>query len=72
MSSRRTEVLYTTGYFPGAGAGAEAALDSDAYSAGVNHALSHQPIVQAEDIVVTTTSGIHASNMAQYCLMMQC
>lgn len=64
----RSEVLYTTGYFP----------DPEQVpklrwiqlnSAGVNHAL-HHPIMQAEDIIVTSTSGIHATNMAHYCLMM--
>lgn len=63
----RTEVLYTTGYFP-APEQAPKLRWIQVNSAGVNHAL-HHPIVRAEDIVVTTTSGIHASNMAQYCLM---
>ncbi|MCY3781585.1 MAG: D-2-hydroxyacid dehydrogenase [Chloroflexi bacterium] len=63
----RTEVLYTTGYFPEQEQAPKLRW-IQINSAGVNHAL-HQPIVQAEDIVVTTTSGIHASNMAQYCLM---
>ena len=31
--------------------------------------LQHR-IVQAEDITVTSASGIHATNMAHYCLMM--
>ncbi|GAB4520882.1 MAG: D-2-hydroxyacid dehydrogenase [Anaerolineae bacterium] len=37
--------------------------------AGVERALQ-QPIVQAEDVEVTTASGIHAVQMAEYCLMM--
>lgn len=63
----QAEVLYTTGYFPEPEQAPKLRW-IQINSAGVNHAL-HQPIVQAEDIVVTTTSGIHASNMAQYCLM---
>ena len=39
------------------------------HTAGMNQALDY-PIVQAEDIIATSTSGMHASNMAHYCLMM--
>ena len=63
----RTEVLYTTGYFPEPEQAPKLRW-IQVNSAGVNHAL-HHPVMRAEDIVVTTTSGIHASNMAQYCLM---
>ena len=63
----RTEVLYTTGYFPEPEEAPKLRW-IQMNSAGVNHALRHA-IVQVEDIVVTTASGIHASNMAQYCLM---
>ncbi len=63
----RTEVLYTTGYFPEPEQAPKLRW-IQMNSAGVNHAL-HHPVVRAEDIVVTTASGIHASNMAQYCLM---
>ncbi len=63
----RTEVLYTTGYFPEPEQAPKLRW-IQMNSAGVNHAL-HHPVMRAEDIVVTTTSGIHASNMAQYCLM---
>jgi len=38
-------------------------------SAGMNHAFHHE-IVQAEDIMVTSASGIHATNMAHYTIMM--
>jgi phosphoglycerate dehydrogenase-like enzyme len=38
-----------------------------AHTAGINHLLS-RPILQAEDVEVTTTSGIHAVPMAEYCL----
>ena len=63
----RTEVLYTTGYFPEPEQAPKLRW-IQVNSAGVNHALDYS-IVQAEDIIVTTTSGIHASNMAHYCLM---
>ena len=63
----RTEVLYTSGYFPEPEQAPKLRW-IQLHSAGVNHAIDHA-IVQAEDIVVTSTSGIHASNMAQYCLM---
>ena len=63
----RSEVLYTTGYYPEPEQAPKLRW-IQMNSAGVNHALHHH-IVQAEDIVVTTISGIHASNMAQYCLM---
>ncbi len=63
----RTEVLYTTGYFPEPEQAPKLRW-IQLHTAGVNHAINHS-IVQAEDIVVTSTSGIHAGNMAQYCLM---
>ena len=37
--------------------------------AGVDRVLK-RPIVQAEDVEVTTASGIHATQIAEYCLMM--
>lgn len=64
----RTEVLYTTGYYPEP-EHAPKLRWIQMNSAGMNHALGHS-IVQAEDIIVTSTSGIHATNMAHYCLMM--
>lgn len=39
------------------------------HTAGVEHVL-REPIVQAEDVEVTTTSGIHATPIAEYCLQM--
>ena len=39
------------------------------HSAGVENALKH-PILKAQDIEVTNTSGIHAVQMAEYSLMM--
>ena len=64
----RTEVLYTTGYYPEPEQAPKLRW-IQMNSAGMNHALGHS-IVQAEDIIVTSTSGIHATNMAHYCLMM--
>lgn len=64
----RTEVLYTTGYFPEPEQAPKLRW-IQMNTAGMNHALGHS-IVQAEDIIVTSTSGIHATNMAHYCLMM--
>jgi phosphoglycerate dehydrogenase-like enzyme len=40
-----------------------------AHTAGINH-LADRPIMQAEDVEVTTASGIHAVPMAEYCLAM--
>ncbi len=64
----KAEVLYTAGRFP---------LPEQApllrwiqlHSAGMEHTIK-QPIVQAEDVDVTSTSGIHAGHMAEFCLMM--
>lgn len=64
----RTEVLYTTGYYPEPEQAPKLRW-IQMNSAGMNQALGHS-IVQAEDIIVTSTSGIHATNMAHYCLMM--
>lgn len=64
----RTEVLYTVGYFPEPEQAPKLRW-IQANSAGLNHALQHR-IAQAEDIIVTSASGIHATNMAHYCLMM--
>lgn len=38
-------------------------------SAGIEHTLSNR-IVQAEDVLVTSASGIHTIQMANYCLLM--
>lgn len=64
----RTEVLYTTGYYPQPEQAPKLRW-IQMNTAGMNQALGHS-IVQAEDIIVTSTSGIHATNMAHYCLMM--
>lgn len=40
-----------------------------AHSAGVDH-LIDQPIINAENVLLTTASGIHATNIAEYVFMM--
>ncbi len=40
-----------------------------AHSAGVDH-LIDQPIINTENVLLTTTSGIHATNIAEYVYMM--
>lgn len=64
----KTEVLYTTGYYPEPEQAPKLRWIQMNF-AGMYQALGHR-IVQAEDIVVTSTSGVHATNMAHYCLMM--
>lgn len=39
------------------------------HTSGINHLLD-QPIMQAEDVEITTSSGIHAVPMAEYCMAM--
>ena len=63
-----TEVLYTTGYFPEPEQAPKLRW-IQINSAGVNQALDHR-VVQAGDITVTSVSGVHATNMAHYSLMM--
>jgi phosphoglycerate dehydrogenase-like enzyme len=62
------EILYTGAYFPDP-ARASHLRWIQMHSAGIDHA-AHQPIIQAEDVEVTTTSGIHATPIAEYCMMM--
>lgn len=38
-------------------------------TAGLDH-VAKVPIIEAEDVEVTTASGIHAPHMAEYCLML--
>ena len=64
----KTEVLYTTGFFPEPEQAPKLRW-IQMNTSGMNQALQHR-IVQAEDITVTSSSGIHATNMAHYCLMM--
>lgn len=39
------------------------------HSAGIDH-LVNEPMMQAQDVEVTTSSGIHATQMSEYCLAM--
>lgn len=63
-----TEILYTTRYFPEP-EHAPMLRWIQLNSAGMNHAFKYR-IIQAEDIMVTSASGIHATNMAHYTIMM--
>lgn len=62
------EVLYTLNRFPDP-TQAPRLRWIQLHFAGVDHALK-QPIVQAEDVEVTTASGVHAVHMAEFCLAM--
>lgn len=62
------EILYTARHFP-APAQAPRLRWIQMHSAGVDHAVK-QPIFQAEDVDITTSSGIHVAQMAEFCLMM--
>jgi phosphoglycerate dehydrogenase-like enzyme len=62
------EVLYTMNRFPDS-AHAPRLRWIQLHFAGVDHAIK-QPIVQAEDVEVTTASGVHAIHMAEFCLAM--
>lgn len=62
------EILYTTRHFPEP-AQAPRLRWIQMHSAGVDHAIK-QPIFQAEDVDITTASGIHAVQMAEFCLAM--
>ena len=64
----QTEVLYTSSYFP-APEQAPKLRWVQLHYAGMHSTLRH-PVMQAEDIIVTSASGIHATNMAHYSLMM--
>ncbi len=64
----KTEVLYTARFYP-APEQAPKLRWIQMHTAGMNQALDY-PIMQAEDIIATSTSGMHAGNMAHYCLMM--
>lgn len=62
------EILYTVRDFPAPEAAPHLRWIQLNY-AGVDSALQ-QRVVQAEDITVTSASGIHARQIANYCLMM--
>jgi len=62
------EILYTGGIFPDP-AQAPHLRWVQLHIAGINHALK-EPIIQAEDVEVTTASGIHAVPITEFCLSM--
>lgn len=64
----QTNVLYTLTAIP-VPAQAPKLRWVQAHSAGVDHLLD-QPLFQGEDVQLTTTSGIHATNIAEYAFMM--
>jgi phosphoglycerate dehydrogenase-like enzyme len=63
-----TEVLYTMRTFP-TPQQAPKLRWIQLHFAGADSALK-RPIVQSEDVEVTTASGVHAVNMAEWCLSM--
>jgi phosphoglycerate dehydrogenase-like enzyme len=62
------EVLYTLRHFPDP-AQAPRLRWIQSHTAGLDHAIN-EPIIRAEDVEVTTASGIHAVQMAEFCLSM--
>jgi phosphoglycerate dehydrogenase-like enzyme len=62
------EVLYTLNRFPDP-AQAPRLRWIQLHFAGIDHAIK-QPIVQAEDVEVTTASGVHTVQMAEFCVAM--
>jgi len=62
------EILYTGNRFPQPGQAPNLRW-IQLHSAGANHALKHDTI-QDGDITVTSASGIHATQIANYCMMM--
>lgn len=62
------EVMYTGSHFPEPEQ-APRLRWIQSHAAGSNHFLDRS-IVQAEDVEITTASGIHATPMAEYCLAM--
>lgn len=62
------EILYTLRNFPSP-TQAPRLRWIQLHTAGVEHALK-EPVIQAEDLEVTTTSGIHAIPITEYCLSM--
>lgn len=63
-----TEVLYTLRNFPDP-AQVPHLRWIQMHTAGIDHAIK-QPIIRAEDVEVTTASGVHAVQMAEYCFGM--
>jgi phosphoglycerate dehydrogenase-like enzyme len=65
---QETEVLYTSRVFPPP-EHAPMLRWIQLHIAGVEHLLKER-IAKAEDIVITSASGVHTRQMAEYCLMM--
>ncbi len=65
---RNVDILYTTNIVPEPDSAPRLRWIQGHY-AGVDRLIS-QPLVQSEDVILTTTSGIHAPNMAEYTLAM--
>lgn len=59
-----TDILYTLNQFPEPDTVGRLRW-MQCHTAGVDQLLNH-PILQAEDVIITTTSGIHATTMAEY------
>ena len=64
----QAEVLYTLHTIPDPAVAPQLRW-IQTHSAGVDRVLQ-QPLCQAEDVMLTTTSGIHATNMTEYVFMM--
>lgn len=62
------EILYTLRTFPQPSQ-APRLRWIQMHTAGIEHALK-EPIIQAEDLEVTTASGIHAVSLSEYCMAM--
>jgi phosphoglycerate dehydrogenase-like enzyme len=62
------EVLYTLRHFPDP-AQASHLRWIQMHTAGIDHAID-QPIMQAQDVEVTNSSGVHAVQTSEFCLMM--
>jgi phosphoglycerate dehydrogenase-like enzyme len=64
----QAEILYTLTQFPEPEQAARLRW-VQMHSAGID-ALFTKPIMAADSVQITTTSGIHATPIAEYCLMM--
>ncbi len=62
------EVLYTLRHFPDP-AQASRLRWIQMHTAGIDHAID-QPIMKAQDVEVTNSSGVHAVQTSEFCLMM--
>lgn len=62
------EVLYTLRHFPDPAAVSHLRW-IQMHTAGIDHAID-EPIMKAQDVEVTNSSGVHAVQTSEYCLMM--